>query len=376
VTIFAGSPFHPGIFARLYRIGDNLDNPSPLPKMLTSLILAQVTTQPSNPKEPVAITYRNQVFSIRGPGWEDRVAILKPESVAPSVTNFEFRDGTTALTWNKDGMTIQVDKYKRTTRFVDVPTSPRIFSKEQVLDAIRGVEKGERSLAATRLTGYELVGNIMYLLMRWDYSDGRPLFEVLTQIDISQPRPWFKVLEKMPTVSKVDSGDADELFLTRDRLAVVGSMGEKWGLATWDIERKFVRYFSLGEGLFRHSIPRGDNRNLLFIERTAYKTWLAGRVNLDGLTRENVAESKDKVSFVSVDPTVVRIDSVDECRIRFVDSGREQTFAAFTGARLTKNGLLAWSPAKAPTQAAFFPIDSWTAIGNWRQAARPFALAK
>jgi hypothetical protein len=114
------------------------------------------------------------------------------------------------------------------------------------------------------------------------------------------------------------------------------------------------------------SIPNQSPQNLLFIEKTDYGTWLAGKLDLSDKHRVDIAESKNKVYFVSLEPTIIRIDSKTECRLRYADSGLEKQFEPWIAARFTKNGLLTWNPAKAPTEATLFGKDNFDPVATWK----------
>lgn len=329
--------------------------------MLLAMLLSQATPSAAL---PVDLSYNSGVFTAKGLNWTETVAIAPKET--PQAKKFDFVDGDFRIFWDGKQMTVRLGKYQRSTKFVDIPTSPRLFSKEQIMDTIRSVDTGEMSLEASALAGHELIGEEMYLLLRWNREDKKPGFEALVRINMSEKTPWFKVMGKLPGTSKATGVVSDELFMENKRLAAVAEQGEgKWGLATWDLDESYMRYFPLGTNLFRYSIPGKAPEKLMFVERTTYGTYLGGEIELAEKERVDLAESRDKISFVSSDPVVVRFDSPEQCRIRFINSSLERTFAPWTAARMTKQGLLTWLPSSTPTQAAFFYPDNWTLQGKW-----------
>lgn len=326
--------------------------------MFSALIIAQILAAPA-----AKLTYANQVFTLAGPDWTERVPIVtKP--AAPAKT-FEFQDGTFAIDWDGKKMTVRQGKYSRSTQFVDVPTSPRLFSKEQIRDAIEGVEKGTRTMGASAVSGYEIAGNFMYLLMRWHDSDEKPIFEALIRLDMTEKVPWFKVVDKMPGVSMATGPVADELFTENGRLSFVSRTDDAWGISSWDLAQEFKRFVPVGTGLFRYSLPSAAPTSILFSEKSAYGTYLAGRVDLATRQRENLGEGPEKVSFVSSSPVVLRFDSPDGCRIRYAETGLEKTFPAWTAARMTAHGLLTWLPSTNPAQATAYDLQSFSPIAKW-----------
>jgi hypothetical protein len=329
--------------------------------MLFAILLSQATPSAAL---PVDLSYKSGVFTAKGLNWTETVAIAPKET--PQLKKFDFVDGDFRIFWDGKQMTVRLGKYQRSTKFVDIPTSPRLFSKEQIMDTIRSVDTGEMSLEASALAGHELIGEEMYLLLRWNREDKKPGFEALVRINMSEKTPWFKVMGKLPGTSKATGVVSDELFLENKRLATVAEQGEgKWGLATWDLDESYMRYFPLGKNLFRYSIPGKAPEKLMFVERSSYGTYLGGEIELATKERVDLAESRDKISFISSDPVVVRFDSPEQCRIRFINSSLERTFAPWTAARMTKQGLLTWIPSSTPTQAAFFYPDNWTLQGKW-----------
>ncbi len=332
--------------------------------MLLALVLPFVLPSQSG---GVNLSYKAGVFSIAAPSGTSKVVINQPEQPAPKT--WEINEFGTRVTWNEKGLTVSKGAYKRTTQFRDIPTSPRLFSREQIRTMLEGIEAGDRAAEASALAGHELLGENLYLLVRWNDKANKPLFEAIIQVDLTPEKPWFKVLYRSPGVSQASGPVSDELFLANNRLCAVATVANKWGLSTWDLKGEFVRYFQFGTGLFRWSIPGAAPRELLFVERTEYNSWLAGRVNLATFERTELGESKEKASFVSTDPVTIRFDSVERSRIRYADSGLEQEFLAWTAARQTPQGLLMWHPARSPRQAVLFRTGTFQPLAKWGYAA-------
>ncbi|MBS1704427.1 MAG: hypothetical protein JST40_01025 [Armatimonadetes bacterium] len=322
-------------------------------------ILSLLSAQP----DIASLSYKTGNFTIKSEGITLVVPLKEQTPIAPKA--FRFEDGSLKVAWTNGKMTVQRGKYERTTNFVDVPTSPRLFSKEQIRETIRAVENGERPLGASAVVGHELVGDTLYFLMRWADKTKKPIFEALISLDLTLAKPWFKVQEKLPGLSTANGPVSDLLFTHQNHLAVIATQGPKWGLATWDLSRKFMQFTALGSGLARFSIPKTDPDTALFVEKTDYGNWLCGSANLATRARSEIADSKDKVSFVSANPLIIRFDSPEECRVRYAESGLEQAFSPWTAARLTPKGLLMWHPATDPKQAVLFKPESFDAAARW-----------
>ncbi len=333
--------------------------------MLVIPILLCLQTTAVSGVDTVRLAYDGWNFVATGSNWTERVPVST--ATLPPAKTFEFSDGELSIKFDGKQMTITLGKYTRSTRFPDIPTSPRLFSKEQIRDAIQGIEAGSRAREVSALSGYELLGDQMYLLLRWDDEDRKPIFEALVSIDLAEAIPWFKVVDKMPGVSTATGSISDELLVVNGRLATVAKNSEKWGLATWDLDKKYTRFYPIGSGLMRYSIPSQAPSKLLFVERTSYGSWLAGRVDLATNEREDLAEDRDKVSFVATDPTVLRFDSEQGCRIRYLASGLESSFPAWTAARDTPHGLITWYPSTKPTTATWYAKGTWTPVARWTQ---------
>lgn len=310
------------------------------------------------------IDFKNAVFTIQTAAGREKVNVSGETATAPA--KFDFTDQGAHVYFDGNKLTVRKGKYTRSTQFPDIPTSPRLFSKEQIQETVQTIQSGAMSRAAAAITGYELLGNSLVLMLRWN-AQGKPAFEALVSFDLSAAQPWFKVLYKMPGISTAPTGTkvADELFVEGGRLGSIGRQGERWGLSTWDLQEQFIRFFPMGTGLARYSIPDKDIKRVLFVERTEYGTWLAGSVEMTSLDRTDIAESRDKVSFVSAEPAILRIDSTQSCRIRYADTGLEQQFAPWTAARFTKAGLLTWKPAATPTSATLYARDTWKPVAEW-----------
>lgn len=330
--------------------------------MLAHFLIASATLQTP---QTVQIDLKRDAFVVTGPSGPETVPLRQTPKVAQD--KFALKDGDHWVVWDQRGLTVRVGTHAKTTRLPDVATSLKANTREQIAETIDKIQRGERTREAAALSGFELVGEQLYLLVRWEEKGGAPWMECVVRVDLATKSNAPVFVGRMPAVSKASGPVADELFLTGGKLATIAVDGPQWGLAFWDVAESFGRFVGIGSGLARHSV-QPDGASVLFVEDTGYRTQLGGVAQLPSGERRNLVESAGRVSFVSAKPIVARIDDDLGVALRFAGSGLEQRFAKGTEARACGYGLLVWSPKEAPLRAALFPGSDWIPSARWSPA--------
>ena len=123
------------------------------------------------------LSFKDGVFSLNGSGVAESASI-RPKASKES-SSFEFSRGQLSIVWDKKGLTTTRGKSKSTTSFGDVPTSPRFFDRDQIEAHARDIAAGAKQRGAAGISGYEVVGDALWLMMRWEDSGRTNWLETL-----------------------------------------------------------------------------------------------------------------------------------------------------------------------------------------------------
>lgn len=313
-------------------------------------------------KSDIGLTYREGAFLMNDGQGERKIVIDPPRPPVP--TTYGAKVKNTWIAWDARGLTLRTGDKVASTRFPYIPTSPKVQSREQILETLEQIDQGKRQREASGLAGHAVVGDSMFLLVRWAEADGRPWLEVLFKVDATAAEPKAEFVGKMPSASFAQGAVDDELFYKGTRVAAVGRLGDEWGMSAYNLEDGSISFTKFGQGLLRASVQPGHT-NVLFVERTGYGTQIAGSVDLATAARTDFAESRDSLSFFSAKPLLIRTDDAKGVTLRYVETGAEVRVPPGTEARMTGVGVLAWAPAAAPRKAFLFDPARWITVATW-----------
>jgi hypothetical protein len=272
--------------------------------------------------------------------------------------------GDYSIVWNAKGLHVRDGAWSYATRLEEYPASPRVQTTDAIRDTVAKVGAGERRLGATQLVGAEAVGERLTLLFRWEDANGAPWLEALASFDVAarQRKPAFAGRLTGFTRAPAVPGRADRLFIVGQALAAVTESAEQWGLARLDAATGAASFDAFGERLDSWLV---EGETLFFTERTAHGTHLSGAIQRTGESRRQIAEARRSARWLAGSPPVLRLEDAEGVRLMHAASGRLIGFAPGTEARATAFGVLAWSPAAAPTRAVLLNPEGWRALARW-----------
>lgn len=282
----------------------------------------------------------------------------------PPPKKYLSQKGSKWVCWDERGLTIRVGKAAKTSRLPDIATSPKALSREQIVETVALIKAGTRKREAAALSGVQRLNDTVFLLVRWDQSDGGPWLEALVKVDLNEDSPKPQFVAKLPGLTKARNPINYELLRTPGGLVCVAERGTTWGLAKFDEAKNAMAWTPVGDRLMRYSMQPGG-ATALFIEQSSYGTKLAGRFHPSTGSKKIYCESRYDLNFVASSPLVVAEQTPQAMVLRAVESGLEQRFALGTQAKSTGLGMLAWSPASAPVRASLLDPNGWKVLANW-----------
>lgn len=333
--------------------------------LLVASILAQTPTAPAAPA--VRLDFRDGFFLVTDAGGTARVNTRS--WARPRETQLEIKEGNKTVSWSWKGLKVQVGRTTRESRLIDLPTSPRFFTAEQIASVTERLAKKEVRREVAGLSGWERQGDVLYLLPRWETAEKKGWLEMLIRVDLSAASPWFETVAVWQGVSAISAPILDQLFATPGGLASVTEVGGVWGASVWRQGETTSAFQEIGR------FPRWfdvtpDGTTVRFVETTNYGTRLAGMASLQTGQRTNLGESRDMIQFPGELTDMLQIITPSQVVLRNAESGLELRLPTNVGVRNINQGVLVWTPRDAPSQAVLYSKSGLRAITRWAAPAR------
>ena len=155
--------------------------------------------------------------------------------------------GGTLITFDHRGLGIQYGTKGGFTGLGYMPTTPKLFTAEEIVRNVELVESGERQFRVSALSGFEVVDDVVYLWLRWDDKDGEPWLETLVNIDTSGDAPSVNLIGRFDGFSFTRGTVADELHAMRGSLFVMTRTKAGFGVGEYNLESGEVAYRPVAE---------------------------------------------------------------------------------------------------------------------------------
>lgn len=276
-----------------------------------------------------------------------------------------MRIGDTLITFDSRGLGIQYRSRGGFTSLAYLPTSPKLFSADEIRRNAELAASGERSMKLSAVSGFEVVKDKLYMLLRWDDKAGKPWLEALVGIDTSGDAPKIDLLGRFGGFSFTDGPVCDELYSSQTKLFVVLRGVDGLAIGTCDTVEGKTAYKKLGP-----IVDECHRMGSLFytLAKAPHGLNTVGIVNPVPERYRAALETRGEVlpsPLASV--LVVKEDGV------------RSLFSVFSGAKLpveedagfadTPYGVLVWSPRTKPTTATLRETDGWRKLSEWKKPA-------
>ncbi len=324
--------------------------------LLASLILTQA------PATPPVIALNGGFFVIT-----EGTVVTKVNTkqwAKPRETAFALKDRKSTLSWDAKGLTVKTGTQVRTTKFADLPTLAKFFTPDEIQSYRSQLASKEVKADAVALSGWERVGEILYLVPRWETKAKKTWLEMIVRVDLNKPSPWIEPMAVVDGFSTAKLAVEDHLIRTPGGVGMVAERDGEWGFSFWGMKDPATTFRAIGQ------FPRlfdvnADGTVLRFIEKTSYGTQLAGMAKLPTGERSDLAENRDPMHFPGDTAEIVQISSPKSVTLRNTESGLELKLPASVGVRNVPPGVLVWVPRENPTQAVLYSRAGLRAIARW-----------
>ncbi len=323
--------------------------------------------QPAPKPAPPQLDYRNEQFAILRDGKTVRVP-LKRTAPAPKKAVL-YRSENTFAVWDERGLTTRTGQRVLSSRLKEIATTPKIFTKEQILETTEKARAGTRSLEATSLSGSLRVGPYVYFMPRWEDRDGTPWLEALVRVDLREDRPKAQFLGRFEGLSLSREPLGEEIFGYQGKLYAVTRQPEgAWGRSAYDPASGTFSFAPVGhrlEGYIRVSPAVG-----IYRERTTYGPMRVGRHYLQ--RRKDLFETHALIKGIDADTygpegaILVSLSENGKALLRNAETGAEMALPASSAYRASSAGVVVWAPWDRPRAAWLYDPARWEVLARWR----------
>lgn len=334
-----------------------------------TVALAALLLLDANSQEPPTIQFIEDGFRIQGAANRIWVPVRRLPMIPRSAVS--FRQGVKWAVWDeRRGMTIRAGRFVKSSKLQDVPLSPKLFSREEILRTRSLISSGRRTREASALSGAKRLGDVVFLLARWEERDGRPWLESLISVDLAEKRPTWKLIGRFDGFTLADQPVDDKLLMLDGQLAVVARLPSGWGVARYDPKSTIFTSILIGQRLACY-FPLSQRLGIA-LEPTGYGATVVRRVDLTAASTETLFETRGDIELVDAsDPLLFILRRSGETLLHNADSGAEERIPSLSRVKRTDMGVLIWSPASSPTYAILYDPSRWSILARWNRVPPP-----
>ncbi len=324
------------------------------------------------PSPKITLSYFQEHFIVRE-GTASESAPLKLARQTPKLSTL-FRRNSTFAVWDERGLTIRVGSKVKSSKLPDVSTSPKAFSRDEIIDTLNDIRRGNRSKLVAGLSGALRVGNRVYFLGRWEDKAGKPWAEALVQVDLTQKFPEPRLAGRVEAMSLADQPIDDRLFVLDGRVTYVARTKDRWGIEQYDPRTNRFSFDQMGDQLesyvqledaATHKLQVASHL-LGIVEHTAYGTTIAGRIDLKARTRKVLVECRGKMRFIDNElPECLVLSAGKATLIIDAATGAQMNLPGPCATRRTSRGVVIWTPIDAPKKAWLYDPRRWQGRAWW-----------
>ena len=278
-----------------------------------------------------------------------------------------MRIGDTLVTFDQRGLGIQYRGKGGFTTLAYMPTSPKIFSAEEIARNTELAKSGERPARVSAVSGFEIVNDKLYLLLRWEEKSGKPWLETLVDVDTSGDAPKIGLIGRFGGFSFTSGAVSDELYSSGTKLFALLRGIDGLAIGTCDTTMGTTAFKKLGP-----IVDQVNRMGALFytVTKTPYGMKSVGVVNPTPERFRAVLETRGDVIATAVTGVLL---------VR--EEGRDSLFSVVSGAKMpvekdagfaeTPFGVIVWTPRARPTSAFLRETGGWRKLSEWKASARP-----
>lgn len=266
-----------------------------------------------------------------------------------------YRKDDAFAVWDSRGLSIRHGSFVMTTRLPEVAVTPKLFTRDEILQTQAAITSHERRREASALSGSRRIADEAYFLLRWDDKGGKPWLEALVRVNFSQAKPKPELVGRFEGTSMARGTLDDKLVLIGTSPGAFTRRDDgSWGLATFDRLSKEFAFKPLGESLL--DVVTLSPKLALAMERTDYGKVRVARMDLVSGARRDLAELTGVPEFLDTgQPPLVWVPTNLGPALRNLETGVQMNLPEKPVVRRTPAGIIVWPTGKPELGALYSP---------------------
>jgi len=329
--------------------------------MLAMLVAGTVLAQQTPLRE---ITFQDGVFTLKGPEGDSQIS-TRPLFEAMNTTTGQLwlPVDKYVLTFNENHVGFRRDNKSNYSGYSMISTSPKLFSQAQLDEINSDVAAKKKSLDVTAISGWEKIGNRVYLIMRWEDSSSKPWLEALVEIDFTGNAPVANLLGTFNGMTTAKGRVSDKLIGENGKLYAVTESDAGSQLDSYDIASKQFSSSELGTRFTDSKLIEGSLSGMGFA-LTPAKTMLVSLIDREKATSRQVAEVRGAINGIYA-PAILHFGTPSRKVLLNLASGAEMVIPKDCGVESANAGVLLWTPKMNPKAAVLYSSGSFRTLARW-----------
>jgi hypothetical protein len=335
------------------------------------LALAALVAPAASNVSEARLELRGAEFVVRNAGRTERVPLRAAAEPKPAVwpeRRLVFRKDDAYAVWDSRGMSVRQGKWIFTTRLPEIPTTPKLFARDEILFTKGLVEQGRRKVEADGVAGALRDGKRVYWLVRWSEKTGSadlvPWLEALVLVNLESEKPKPQLLGRFEGLSLDLRSGQSRLFIRDGKPSAWVKTPEAWGLAQYDPDAKQFSFRPVGG--MPELVEKLSDRFGWSLERTPHGTRILSRWDAQSLARRELLETKGTARLLDAEtPWIAIVHDEEDSYLQNLETGAKVRLPANPSARRTALGVLLWSPASRPDRAYLYDPAHWKRLAEW-----------
>lgn len=313
-----------------------------------------------------SLAFRNNHFIIGGAS-EQKISILPGfQPMNTAAQQLWIPVGKRVVTYSEGKLGFRQNNHASYTHLSSLALSPQIHEQVAIEEINRDIAAGTKSMDFSAISGFEVVGEELYLLARWDTLDThQPWLELLLKITFPQGKARTDFLHRFDGFTMAAGLVNDKLVLQGEDLHAVFVDGPELELGKYNIKTKKASAKVLQAKVDEAKLFE-ESRFGFTLTKTPAGTFLVGLINTDTASHTYQAEIRGSI-----------FDAFKPCMLGYVQNDRKVLLNLMTGAQVdlpldsgivsASTGLLVWSPEKKPTEGVLYNFGGLKRLASWKK---------
>ena len=317
---------------------------------------------------PPQLSYASGAFVIKDGKERKTVPLSAAKPPVPfRAEKLSLRLGKTLVTFDQRGLGIRYGSKGGFTHLAYIPTNPKVFGTEEIKKNYALFATKERSANVSAVSGFEVVKDKLFLLLRWEDKAKQPWLETLVSIDSSAKAPKVDLIGRFGGVSFAKGPVCDELYSSGTKLYAPLRGPEGLGFGTCDVAKGVAEFKKLGPIV---DDCRSFGGRFYTVSKAPYGMKSVGVVDPVSETFRAVLETRGEVVPSALTSALVVKEGGHSSLFAFV-SGAKLPVEDTAGYAQTPYGVLVWSPKEKPERAELREADGWKSLAKWVKPPPP-----